>query len=129
MSSPPIINRTFRRTHSIDVDMFMSDLLSEQLITQPPSHLSDLIELYNFTLSSLLDKHAPLITKPSSSRQSNPWFTPYLQFYMNSKPHDVAWKKHGNDRATPTTLCVFDSSPTFIITPSSKLKSLSRFLN
>src|SRR5208282_5779490 len=38
------------------------------------------------------------------------------------KPHDVAWKKHGNDRATPTTLCAFDSSPTSIITPSSKLK-------
>src|SRR5208282_1063119 len=45
-----------------------------------------------------------------------------LHIYINSKPHDVAWKKHGNDRATPTTPCAFDSSPTSIITPSSKLK-------
>ena len=69
--------------------MFMSDLLSEQLITQPPSSLSDLIELYNSTLSSLLDKHAPLITKPISSRHL---ILGSLHTYMNSKPHDVAWK-------------------------------------
>src|SRR5208282_6214332 len=50
-----------------------------------------------------------------------------LHIYISSKPHDVAWKKHGNDRATPTTLCAFDASPTSIITPSFKLKSLSRF--
>src|SRR5208282_2645623 len=43
-----------------------------------------------------------------------------LHTYMNSKPHDVAWKKRGNDRATPTTLCAFDASPSSIITPSLK---------
>src|SRR5208282_12449 len=117
---PPIINRTFRRIHSIDVDRFMSDLLSEPLITQPPSRLSDLIGLYNSTLFSLLDKHAPLITKPISSRPSNPWFTSYA--YMNSKSHDVAWKRHGNARVTHTMPCAFDSSPISITTPSSKLK-------
>ena len=91
---PPIINRTFRRIHSIDVDMFMSDLLSEPLITQPPSSLSDLIGLYNSTLSSLLDKHAPLITKPISSRPSNPWFTSYLhELKATRRRMEKAWKR------------------------------------
>src|SRR5208282_4788591 len=45
-----------------------------------------------------------------------------LHTYMNSKPHDVAWKKHGNARVTHTMPCAFDSSPISITTPSSKLK-------
>src|SRR5208282_2739586 len=91
---PPIINRTFRRIHSIDVGKFMSDLLSEPLITQPPSSLSDLIELYNSTLSSLLDKYAPLITKPISSRPPNPWFTPYLhELKATRRRMEKAWKR------------------------------------
>src|SRR5208282_3884829 len=93
-TAPPTINRTFRRINSIDVDMFMSDLSSELLITQAPSTLSDLIELYNSTLSCLLDKHAPLITKPLSSRPSNPWFTPYLHELKATRRHiEKAWKR------------------------------------
>src|SRR5208282_1282614 len=103
----------------------MYDLSSELLITQAPSTLSDLIELCISTLSSLFDKHAPLITKPLSSRPSNPWFTPYLhELKATRRP----LKKLGNARAILTMLCAFESSPTSIITPSSKLKHLSRFL-
>jgi hypothetical protein len=41
--------------------------------------LIDLVNCYNSTLSSLLDKHAPLITKVLKSPKSNPWFTPTLK--------------------------------------------------
>jgi hypothetical protein len=74
--------------------MFMSDLLPEPLITQPPSSLSDLIELYNSTLSSLFDKHAPFITTPISSRPSNPCFTPYLHgLKATRRRKEKAWKR------------------------------------
>ena len=43
----------------------------------PPDNVNELVELYNSTLSSLLDKHAPLITK--SVRNTNPWYTPELR--------------------------------------------------
>ena len=37
-----------------------------------------IINCYNNTLSSILDKHAPLITKRVKVRKSNPWYTPAL---------------------------------------------------
>src|SRR5208282_3369361 len=53
-----------------------------------------------------------------------------LHTHLSAKSHDVAWKEHGNDRATSTMLCAFDSSPISIITRSPKLKkSISHFLN
>jgi hypothetical protein len=53
--------------------------LSSTLITHPPSALSDLVDCYNSTLSSLLNKHAPVITKTLRLKPSNPWFTPVLR--------------------------------------------------
>ena len=90
---PPVSVRTFRRIRSIDTDLFMSDLSSQPLITNPPSTLSDLVESYNSTLTRLLDKHAPLISKPLQSRPSNPWFTPYLhQLKAARRRLARAWK-------------------------------------
>ena len=45
-----------------------------------------------------------------------------LHICMSSRPRDVASKKLGNARATLTMLCALESSPTSVITPSSKLK-------
>src|SRR5208282_5112514 len=47
-----------------------------------------------------------------------------LHICMSSRPRDVASKKLGNARATLTMLCALESSPTSIITPSSKLKKI-----
>jgi len=95
--SPPIAIRTFRRIRSIDVDKFMSDLSSEPLIINPPSTLSHLIGSYDSTLTRLLDKHAPLISKPIQSRPSNPWFTPYLHHLKTARRRlEKAWKHSAN---------------------------------
>ncbi len=91
--SPPVSIRNFRRIGSIDVDKFMSDLSSEPLITNPPSSLHDLVKLYESTLTRLLDTHAPLISKPSCSRPSNPWFTPYLHQLKTARRRlERVWK-------------------------------------
>jgi hypothetical protein len=44
----------------------------------PPTKLSDLVDCYNYTLSSILDKHAPVKTKFIRLKPANPWFTPAL---------------------------------------------------
>ena len=76
---PPPTQHTFRRLHSINIDDFLSDVLSSPLITSPAETLDSLLSSYNTTLSSLLDKHAPVITKFSKrTSKSSPWFTSTL---------------------------------------------------
>ena len=75
---PPPAQRSFRRLAAINTENFTSDISHSVLITNPPSSLPELLECYNKTLSSILDKHAPLITKPARSN-FNPWYTPALR--------------------------------------------------
>src|SRR6218665_684028 len=80
--SPPPATHSFRRISSINIEAFMRDLSSSDLVLNPPSSLDDLLCSYNATLSSLLDKHAPVITK-SGSHSNNPWYTSYLQAFKS----------------------------------------------
>jgi len=80
--SPPT-SHSFRRLHSIDTESFLSDLKSSQLITNPPDSIDCLLTAYNSTLSSLFDKHAPIITKISNRKsKSNPWFSHPLRAFV-----------------------------------------------
>ncbi len=54
----------------------------QTLFLNPQSSLDDLLSSYNATLSALLDKHAPIITK-SGSHSHNPWYTSYLQAFKS----------------------------------------------
>jgi len=73
---------SFRRLHSIDVRSFRTDLKSSQLISDPPKSLGPLLSAYNTTLSSLLDKYAPIVTKLSRRQSpSNPWFSTTLRAF------------------------------------------------
>ena len=47
---------------------FLSDLQCSRLINNPPKSLGSFLIAYNTTLSSLLDKHAPVIIKFSSHK-------------------------------------------------------------
>jgi Reverse transcriptase (RNA-dependent DNA polymerase) len=75
---PDPTSHSFRRISSINTESFMQDLSLSDLILNTPSTLDNLLSSYNTTLSTLLDKHAPLITK-SGSHSKNPWYTSYLQ--------------------------------------------------
>ena len=63
---------SYRNIKSIDEVSFLSDLsvICDALMS---AH-GDVTEEYNEQLSSLLNRHAPLITKRISSRGYNPWF-------------------------------------------------------
>jgi len=69
----------------MNIDDFLSDVLSSALITIPAESLDSLLFSYNTTLSSLLDKHASLITEFSKgTSKSSPWFTSTLHALRSS---------------------------------------------
>ena len=73
---PPPQSYTFRQLNSIDYTSFLDDLKQSSLITNPPQLLNPLLDEYDTTLHSLLDKHACVITKRSTRHSpSLPWFT------------------------------------------------------
>lgn len=75
-SPPPVNVQSFRRLKSIDCDTFLSDLMQTTLITSPPQSLDALLDTYDTSIRSLLDKHAPIVNKRSGRRSpSQPWFT------------------------------------------------------
>ena len=81
VSAPPppnLVTRHFRCLNSVNIGKFSRDILASNLITHPPTGLSDLVNSYNSTLSSLLNKHAPIKNKTVSSKPANPWYSPAL---------------------------------------------------
>ena len=66
---------SYRKIKSVDLDTLKDELSNSHLCQN--SHclmLNDLINCYNETLSSALDRHAPLITKTVVKRPTVPWF-------------------------------------------------------
>ena len=67
---------SYRKIHSVDVDCFINDTENSSLLKNYNTidNATDLYELYDVTLSSVLDSHAPLkcvvIERPSA-----PWYT------------------------------------------------------
>jgi len=91
---PPPTFHSFRRIHNINIDQFISDISSSDLIINPPSNLNDLVSCYNSTLSSILDKHAPVINKQVTTKHNNPWMTPSLIKFKSYRRHiESLWKQ------------------------------------
>ena len=68
---------SFRNWKSIDSATMTMDL---QLITCPASaSVDELVELYNTSLSSVFDLHAPVKTREVNFSRSAPWFTHELR--------------------------------------------------
>jgi hypothetical protein len=63
---------SFRPVKSMNFCSFTRDMLPSTLITNLPSNLSNLVDCYNFTLSSLLNKQTPIITQALRLKPSNP---------------------------------------------------------
>ena len=53
-------------------------MLSSDLIKKPEKDLSALCQQYDSVLSSILDKHSPVSTKPVSRKPPTPWMTPEI---------------------------------------------------
>ena len=64
----------YRKTKAIDIEAFKDDLRKSRLCQDPPVVLTDLVSCYGSTMTSLLDKHAPLQKKTITVRPPVPWF-------------------------------------------------------
>ena len=53
----------FRKLQSIDIDSFCEDLRDSDLLLKSYSHLNTLVEQYDRTLLTILDKHVPEIQR------------------------------------------------------------------
>ena len=73
----PIERKTvkYRNIRAINTDTLKSDLLESELVVNPRHTATDLANQYNDTLTTILNKHAPLITKKVSPKPQNPWMT------------------------------------------------------
>ena len=65
---------SYRKLKSIDIATLRKDLQQSDLCTRQFSDLDQLSSCYNSTLSSLLDKHAPLQSRTIVNRKRVPWF-------------------------------------------------------
>ena len=54
---------SYRKIKSINMNAFKDDLRQSDLVLAPPQTIDDFVSCYNFTCSSLLDKHASLLKK------------------------------------------------------------------
>ncbi len=66
---------TYRKLKSIYLDALKCDIVNSALCTDKMTDLNELsADCYNSTLSSLIDRHAPLHSKRVINRQRIPWF-------------------------------------------------------
>lgn len=68
------VKSSYRKLKSIDVAALKTDLAQSNLCLDPPDDLNSLVACYNNTLTTVLDQHAPVITKEITIRPSVPWF-------------------------------------------------------
>jgi hypothetical protein len=78
LTKPHRVTKTTRCFRSINIPNFSSDILSSSLFTSIPVSLESYIKLFNSTLSTILDKHAPLKTVTCPSRPNKPFITPEI---------------------------------------------------
>jgi hypothetical protein len=69
----PLSKHYFHCIKSINIVNFMCDILCSGFMTHLHTYLYDLVICYTVTLSSLLNKYAPLKSMFNSLKPSNPW--------------------------------------------------------
>ena len=64
---------SFRKYHKIDKEKMKADLLASELINNPSKEPDTLYKQYHTTLSTLINKHAPLHTKHTKAKYVPGW--------------------------------------------------------
>ena len=74
MSASKVTQAEFRRLKAINKQQFFEDIRNSSLCRDPPNTLEELVECYNNTLRSVLDKHAQVRARHLKSQTRPPWF-------------------------------------------------------
>ena len=86
---------TYRDFQKIDIAAFRSDVRNSKLCSDGIVEMSldEAVEAYNSVLTSLMDKHCPLITKKKSSKKK-PWMDEELQSLLQKRRQsERLWRK------------------------------------
>ena len=74
VSASKVTHAEFRKLKAINKQQFLEDIRNSSLYRDPPNTLDELVECYNNTLRSVLDKHAPVRARHLKSQSRPPWF-------------------------------------------------------
>ena len=68
----------YRKLQSINMEVFKADIQNSDLIRYTKTNATELALQYYSILHTLIDLHAPLVTKKISIKPPNPWMTPAI---------------------------------------------------
>jgi hypothetical protein len=98
-----LITKLVRCFRSINIDHFSTDIKSSPLASTLPTSLKSYLTLFNTTLSSILDKHAPFKTIACSSRPHKPFITPDILAEKSKRSKlETLHRRNKNDPASCT---------------------------
>ena len=87
-------NVSYRQLKAIDIEALRQDLRTSELCTREYNDLMELTSSYNSTLTSLLDKYAPVKKKVVASRQRLPWFNSDIKSAIRARRKaERKWRK------------------------------------
>ena len=85
---------TLRHYHKINKESFVEDLKNTSFVLSPSDNVSDLYKQYLCDLSDLLDKHAPIISKTTSTKKRS-WITEeFLTQKRIRRQCERLWRKY-----------------------------------
>ena len=83
---------SYRKIKAIDLQVLCEEMPATKLCQDSPNTLNDLVECYNLTLASILDRHAPLLTKTLTIRPLVPWFNNEIKKARRERRKaDIRW--------------------------------------
>ena len=62
---------TYRKLKTINIEAFKTNITYSELISNPKTIATDMAQQYDSVLSTLIDLHAPLVTKMISPKPPN----------------------------------------------------------
>ena len=96
VKKPPVVLKkvSFRIKKNIDLEAFRHDISHSRLLQDPHLELSELVHCYNDCLSTILDSHAPAITKDIPVRPRQPWYNDNICVEKQTRRRlERKWKK------------------------------------
>ena len=107
ITSKPSLSRktvSYRSIKSVNIEELTKDLITSKLCLDTPTQLDSLVSCYNNTISTLLDRHAPMKTRTVAVRPMVPWYNEKIR--LAKKERRKAERKWRRTK-TPTYFNLF----------------------
>ena len=102
----------YRKLKSVDSVLFAEGIHNSTLYIDLPEDLDKLVNCYNTTLSSLLNKHAPMQSRKIRNRPKPLWFDDEIMLARGDRPKaEKPWRRTG----LASDLLAFKSKRSYVI--------------